>query len=53
MLLSDNLDDATTNAYEIDETNRERQLIERDVNEQVEKLIKENYANNPGLESFA
>ena len=49
MLLSDNLDDATTYAYELDEANRERQLIERDVTEQVEKLIKENYANDPGL----
>ncbi|MDR1433475.1 MAG: single-stranded-DNA-specific exonuclease RecJ [Puniceicoccales bacterium] len=49
MMLSDNFDEAMTYAYELDETNRERQLIEKDMTEQAEKLVRARYANDSGL----
>ncbi len=49
MLLSENFDDAITRAYELDETNKERQVIEREITEQAEKMVRSIYSNDPGI----
>jgi single-stranded-DNA-specific exonuclease len=49
MMLSDNFDEAMTYAYELDETNRERQSIEKNITKQAAKLVKTFYGNDSGL----
>jgi single-stranded-DNA-specific exonuclease len=38
-----------TYAYELDETNRERQLIEKEITQQAAKLVKMHYANDRAI----
>jgi single-stranded-DNA-specific exonuclease len=52
MLMSDDYDEALTYAYELDETNRERQAIEKEVTEEAEQIFKERYANDPAIVLF-
>ncbi|MDR2779045.1 MAG: single-stranded-DNA-specific exonuclease RecJ [Puniceicoccales bacterium] len=49
MMLSDNFDEAITYAYELEETNKERQLIEKEITEQAEKLLRNRYINDDGI----
>ncbi|MDR3144114.1 MAG: DHH family phosphoesterase, partial [Puniceicoccales bacterium] len=49
MLLSSDFNEAITYAYELDETNRERQLIEKEMTLQAEELVKAHYAESAGL----
>ncbi|MDR1255741.1 MAG: single-stranded-DNA-specific exonuclease RecJ [Puniceicoccales bacterium] len=53
MLLSDDYDEALTYAYELDETNRERQTIERDVTEEASAIVKKHYAQDPAIVLFS
>jgi single-stranded-DNA-specific exonuclease len=52
MLLSDDYEEALTYAYELDETNRERQAIEKEVAEEAELIVKKFYANDPAIVLF-
>ncbi|MDR0680166.1 MAG: single-stranded-DNA-specific exonuclease RecJ [Puniceicoccales bacterium] len=52
MLLSDDYDEALTYAYELDETNRERQTIEKDVAEEANLIVQEHYVNDPAIVLF-
>ncbi|MDR1890758.1 MAG: single-stranded-DNA-specific exonuclease RecJ [Puniceicoccales bacterium] len=49
MMLSNNFDEAITYAYELDETNKERQLIEKEITEQAEELLRRHYINDSGI----
>ena len=49
MMLSDDFDEAMTYAYELEETNKDRQFIERKITIEAEQLVKEKYINDPGL----
>ncbi|MDR1414048.1 MAG: single-stranded-DNA-specific exonuclease RecJ [Puniceicoccales bacterium] len=49
MMLSDNLDEAMTYAYELDETNRERQLIEKEITRQAAEIVKMYYTNDSAI----
>jgi single-stranded-DNA-specific exonuclease len=49
MMLSDDFNEAMTYAYELDETNKERQLIEKEITRQAEDLVRQHYANDSGL----
>jgi single-stranded-DNA-specific exonuclease len=53
MLLSEDYEEALTCAYELDETNRERQAIEKDVAEEAELIVKKLYANDPAIVLFS
>ncbi|MDR2721066.1 MAG: single-stranded-DNA-specific exonuclease RecJ [Puniceicoccales bacterium] len=52
MLLSADYEEALTYAYELDETNRERQAIEKEVAEEAELIVKKLYANDPAIVLF-
>jgi single-stranded-DNA-specific exonuclease len=49
MMLSDNFDEAVTYAYELDETNRERQSIEKEITAQAEEVVRSRYIDDNGL----
>ncbi|MDR1173753.1 MAG: single-stranded-DNA-specific exonuclease RecJ [Puniceicoccales bacterium] len=49
MMLSNNFDEAMTYAYELDETNKERQLIEKEITEQAEEILRNNYIDDDGI----
>ncbi|MDR1401441.1 MAG: single-stranded-DNA-specific exonuclease RecJ [Puniceicoccales bacterium] len=49
MMLSDNFDEAMTYAYELDETNKERQLIEKEITQQADKIVKTCYADDSAI----
>ncbi len=52
MLLSDDYDEALTYAYELDETNRERQSLEKDISSEAEIIVKNLYLNDPAFVLF-
>ncbi|MDR2603218.1 MAG: single-stranded-DNA-specific exonuclease RecJ, partial [Puniceicoccales bacterium] len=49
MMLSNSFDEAMTYAYELDETNKERQLIEKEITEQAEEILRNNYIDDDGI----
>jgi single-stranded-DNA-specific exonuclease len=49
MMMSNDFDEATTYAYELDETNKERQLIEKEIMEQADRLARKNYMEDSAL----
>ena len=53
MMLSDDFDEAITYAYELDETNKDRQFIEREITVQAEDMVNRNYSDDPGLVLYA
>ena len=52
MLLSADYDEALTYAYELDETNHERQNLEKEVTIEAEAIVKKFYLNDPAIVLF-
>lgn len=52
MLLSADYDEALTYAYELDETNRERQNLEKEVTIEAETIVKKLYIDDPAIVLF-
>jgi single-stranded DNA-specific DHH superfamily exonuclease len=52
MLLTDDYEEALTHASELDETNRERQSIEKDVTEEAVQIVKQRYIHDPAIVIF-
>ncbi len=52
MLLSTDYDEAMTYAYELDETNHERQNLEKEVTVEAEAIVKALYPNDPAIVLF-
>jgi single-stranded-DNA-specific exonuclease len=52
LLLANNISEAMLQAKKIDKMNRERQRIEHEISVEAERIVQENYPNDPGIVLF-